>query len=432
MPTNGLPVEYDPYTGNQILSDVSTAPNIMQKLFGAPGVERFQTWPERMARSGLALPADVYEGRTPIESPTGYPGSVPPSSVEMEPRSIPKALGMGNFTVPGATSEIARAQDTSGMAGMGGIGMGNAANATLGVVPVGVAKKLKITASQPNDLLKSIVDNTPAATIDVDGALRINVKRGQHSDQEMAESVRGGVFYLPAGDKNFRHYKGKVDDNTGRAVNNYGGQQIVEGETAYLNPLIVKGATGGKAPEAAYTQLKGKDAFKKLNDDIGQIAYLPASMKANHQTELVQKFLEKYAPELMNHADYILENSKKGNQLRYALQEAAIASATRNAGHDGIIGYSLGRGQNSGKPFISEIFDVRENRYPSPSGDYSVHPQFLEDTRAATGISAVNQSGRKLTPIEGNPFAELEPKLTPVQHNPFASNLIPVSHVPEF
>lgn len=153
-----LPVEYDPNyqplritvnprdeglalpvsvgnTSDLINSSAPIAPSAIDRLFGTNGQERFQTWPERMVRSGLALPADVYEGRTPIESPTGYPGSLQPSYVtrDIEPTKIPftnyeipsvlNALGVKSLNVPNENSEIARAQDTAGMAGLGGIGM---------------------------------------------------------------------------------------------------------------------------------------------------------------------------------------------------------------------------------------------------------------------------------------------------------------------
>jgi hypothetical protein len=255
---------------------------------------------------------------------------------------------------------------------------------SLGIVPVDIAKKLKFKSGKPNDVLKQAVDNTPAATIDADGHLIVKIGRNQHPDQEMSESVRGGVFYLPEGSKNARHYNG----TTG---NNYGGRQSIEGETAFVNPLVVKGATGGKAPEMAYTQIMGKDAFKALEKEIHDITTAGIYKKESPwmKQELTQKFLEKHAPELVNHADYIIENSAKGNQLRYALQEAAIASAARNAGHDGIVGYSVGRGANKDKPFLSEIFDVRENRYPSPSGDFSVHPELYSDSsKPAAAIQA--------------------------------------------
>lgn len=326
----------------------SVIENIINKLIGANGEERYQLWPEKMVKDAMtAIPT--------ISQPNPYPEGSEENYWYEDQRQkamIPAALNM------------------SALAGTGGLaGTGKGAGVSLGIVPVDIAKKLNFKTGKHPDILGQAVENTPAASIDADGHLVVKLLRSQHPDQEMAESVRGGVFYLPEGSPNARHYNG----TTG---NNYGGVQSIEGETAFKNPLVVKGATGGKAPEAAYQQLLGKDKFKELEKDIHEVTTADIYKKQAPwmKEELAQKFLEKHAPELVNHASYILENSSKGNQLRYALQEAAVASAVRNAGHDGVVGYSVGRGANKGKPFLSEIYDVRENRYPSPSGDYSIHP----------------------------------------------------------
>lgn len=306
--------------------------------------------------AGALLPADGQASLARENLVTGLTGSKGIGSTGM---GIADVTPLG---VPMALQEALRAN--------------NAQDAALAIVPMGVALRgAKPVARGADDILKRAVENTPQASINPDGHLVINLERRQKPEQEMSESVRGGVFYLPKGDKNFRHY----NNGTGQqGANNYGGTQQIVGETAYTNPLVVKGATGGKSPEMAYTQLLGKDAFKELQKDIDS-ANVPSyiyNKEPELRVEQVQKFLEKHAPELSNHAEFIIENSAKGNQLRYALQEAAVASAARKAGHDGIVGYGVKRGENSGKPFITEVFDVRENRYPSPSGEYSVHPQF--------------------------------------------------------
>jgi hypothetical protein len=88
----------------------------------------------------------------------------------------------------------------------------------------------------------------------------------------------------------------------------------------------------------------------------------------------VENFLSKYAPDLTDYASYIIDNSKKGNQLRYALQEAAVAQKARDAGYDAVIGQSKGKKG----PFISEVFDVRESHYPNQYGDFQLNPKFDE------------------------------------------------------
>jgi hypothetical protein len=325
----------------------------VDKLFGINGQPRYQTWPEKMVREAVAAPGNVLASPTPMTSED-----------LIEPAQAISALA-GGGSLPGVM-------------------MNGLEKNALGIVPVAAAKKLKVESRPPSDLLKAVAENTEGASIDADGHLIVNMVRSQHPDQEMSESVRGGVFYLPKGDKNARHYNGTTN-------NNYGGAQAIEGETAFKNPLLVKGATGGKAPESAYNQLMGNNkAYQALDADVQKAAF---SGSKNMREELVSQFLEKHAPEMQDYAGYIIENSSKGNQLRYALQEAAIASAARQAGHDGILGYSELRGANSGKQRISEIYDVRENRYPSPSGEYNVHPQFLSDSAVPSlGIQAIAQS----------------------------------------
>lgn len=68
----------------------SPGTKVGNKLFGTGGEERYQTWPERMVRSGASLPGDVLSGAEPIVDPA-----------------------------TGRTSErvIERAQDTAGLAG---------------------------------------------------------------------------------------------------------------------------------------------------------------------------------------------------------------------------------------------------------------------------------------------------------------------------
>lgn len=217
--------------------------------------------------------------------------------------------------------DIGKALGAASLIGTGGLAAVTAAGVeknALGIIPVPKAKSLNVVQAAPTDILKSAVENTPGAKIDPDGSLIVNVTRNQHPDQEMSESLRTGVFYLPKGSKDARYYTGK-NENLG-----YGGSQKIEGETAYKNPLVVKGATGGKAPEVAYDQLLGKGAYQEMRKDVFQ--YTPYYFKPHEKVESVTKFLEKYAPELTNHVEYIIEHSKKGNQLAYALQEAAVAA----------------------------------------------------------------------------------------------------------
>lgn len=125
--------------------------------------------------------------------------------------------------------------------------------------------------------------------------------------------------------------------------------------------------------------------MKKLNSDVFSAVndkYWMQKEDPELYSERVGNLLSDYEsnPEI---SDYLIRNSSLGNQLRYALQENIIGSAARRAGHDAILGYSMGRGK---RPFLSELFDVRESHYPTPEGGYTLFDQFLPK---ATGGSVV-------------------------------------------
>ena len=321
-----------------------------------------------------------------------------------------------------------------------------------GIISPKVVNQMGMATTLPkDDIFNQAVANTPNARISDEG-LHLNLMRKQKPEQAMTESVRSGVFYLPEGSPSMKHYGG---------AGGYGGTDKITGETLYKNPLFVKGATGGKAPEAAYAQLTDKAQLKALQDDVSKvISTYPDEFKtiidgksidspvaqrilklggkpetfiesmqsnlnskkealkkaskeeilpgvseydvakldldstvkmideaksyigkkiSNRPANLVnvEEFLSKHAPDLSDYASYIIDNSKKGNQLKYALQEAAVAQKVRDAGHDSVIGHS--KGKNG--PFISEIFDVRESHYPDQYGNFELNPKFEEMTR---------------------------------------------------
>ena len=249
-----------------------------------------------------------------------------------------------------------------GEAGLNALGVLPFIPALGGIVSPQVARELKTLRQLPeHPEFAQAVSNTPGAQITDEGLL-MRVARGQKPEQEAMESVRGGVFYLPEGSSNMKHYK-KGD---------YGGQQMIEGETLINNPLFVKGATGGKAPEAAYDQLMGKGAYQKMRQEALQASGvmnlrgggLTEADKAERIARTLQEFgiEEHIAPDM---AWNMLQNSKSGNQLPYAIQEAIVGNAVRNAGHDVVLGYSKGKQG----PFLSEVFDVREPYYPYNTGE---------------------------------------------------------------
>lgn len=228
-------------------------------------------------------------------------------------------------------------------------------NPQAGIVSVGAAKGLATKRALPSDdLFTQAVSGTPGAQITEDGLL-MRLQRNQAPEQSLRPSVRGGVFYLPEGAAQAKHY------STGKSW--YGGAEKITGETLIANPMFVKGATGGKAPEAAYDTLVGKGAYQAMRTDALK-AYGGYGAPASQKVERVGEFLSQYAPELEDQAYNIVQNSKVGNQLAYALQEAAVGSKVRSAGHDAVLGYSKGKAG----PFLSEVFDVREMNYPDKFG----------------------------------------------------------------
>lgn len=301
-----------------------------------------------------------------------YPGLAQPEQPLEAPMFAPDDLigmGFGKAAVTGGAKLGKAYANALGTAlkhqvetGTGIIGK-NVLNPRTSIVPTDVVKSFDMPTTLPNaPEFAEAVANTPHASITPEG-LKINLSRFQKPEQELEESVRTGVFYLPEGSAQVKYYKGK--GTTGGA---YGGSQAISGETLYKNPLLAKGGTGGKAPEEAYRQLVPAETYYGMKTDLAK------TIKAKDKGSEAYMFLEKYAPEIADNAWNIARNSTQGNQFRYALQEAVIANEARKAGHDAILGYSKGR---SGRGhFLSEVFDTRESHYPSPSGEYGLHPEF--------------------------------------------------------
>ncbi len=235
-----------------------------------------------------------------------------------------------------------------------------------GIVPADYARNQPGGVRLPDDeIFRRAVDNTPGAEVTNDGLL-MNLQRWQKPEQEGMESVRTGVFYLPEKSPNATHYRASPN-------NPYGGPQAIEGETLLRQPLVVKGATGGKAPEVAYDIVNGKGALKALDQDVFEVVQAGGyGRNTDAKVTAAEQFLEKHGDDPSVAYD-IVEASQSGNQLRYALRERAIARSVRDAGYDSVVGYSQKR---TGEPFVSEVFDLRESIYPSPSGNFDVHDQF--------------------------------------------------------
>ena len=206
------------------------------------------------------------------------------------------------------------------------------------------------------------VGNTPGAQVTENGLL-IDLVRFQKPEQEGAQAIRTGVFYLPAGSKQVSGYKG--------SNKSYGGTEKFEGQTLIRRPLFVKGATGGKAPEAAYDTLKGKGAYEAMRNDVLNAGRNYAETRAEKAAR-VAVVLEKYGADA-GLANEIVRNSTQGNTLAYAIQENIVAHTVREAGYDAVVGYSKAKGANR----ISEVFDVREQTFPARGMESDIAGQFL-------------------------------------------------------
>jgi hypothetical protein len=230
------------------------------------------------------------------------------------------------------------------------------------IVPYDVAQNINMQTSLPSSPeFATAVQNTEGSEITPEG-LKMSLQRFQKPEQSGDTSVRQGVFYLPKGSANIKHYK--------KSNTSYGGTEEIKGDTLVRNPLFTKGATGGKAPEAAFDMLMGKGATKKLADDIMKVVVVS---NKGMQEEAVANLLDQYGMD-PDDAWHIVSNSSQGNQLRYALQERIIGHHARKAGHDAILGYSKGRGGKG--EFLSELFDLREADYPTKQGGYRLNPEF--------------------------------------------------------
>jgi hypothetical protein len=328
--------------------DYLRSPQRTQQMQGLASLLESTGLPKTIERMSYGEPlTNIGRANVPLLKP-----ETAEAVMTVAPMAGPAARGAGRLV----GSQINRA-----MLGEGGL-LAPITPQPMRIVPPSVVRQMDMPVNLPTSKeFLNAVTQEPSAAITPEGLL-MNVKRQQVPEQSGMESVRTGVFYLPES-QSASVYKGKQG---------YGGSEPIQGSTLYKNPLFVKGATGGKAPESAYDQLLGKGSYQTMRNEALNVAsgYRTPDFE---RVEKTRAFLEKYGgdPDL---ADYIVENSKYGNQLTYALQENAVANAVRNAGHDAVLGYSKGRGDKG--EFFSEVFDVRERSYPTPQGDYELMPQF--------------------------------------------------------
>lgn len=258
----------------------------------------------------------------------------------------------------------------------------------------------------------SAVKGTPGAKLTEDG-LHLQIARYQKPEQGGGVAIRTGVFYMPKGSS-------ALQKNYGTTRNPfYGGPQKLVAEAVFKNPIVSKGSMGGGIPEQAYDDIRGKGATKALETSINNLIGPPGWRTSFHQKPYevklaaVSEWLQKNGGD-PQYAHDIIEHSRQSNQLRYALQEHVIAHAVREAGHDGVIGYT----KQGGGPHFTEIFDVRQGEYPWKNGQvfrpgnfpehYEKHP-VTKPAATLKGtvihIAPTPGGGQVKVPIESEPPA---------------------------
>ncbi len=185
-----------------------------------------------------------------------------------------------------------------------------------GIVSPKVVNQFGMATTLPkDDIFSQAVANTPMARISDEG-LHLNLMRKQKPEQAMTESVRSGVYYLPEGSPSMKHYGGS---------GGYGGTDKITGETLYKNPLFVKGATGGKAPEAAYVQLTDKNQLKTLQDDVSKvISTYPDEFKTLIDGKTIESPVAQRIVKLGGKPEAFIENMQsKLNSQKEVLKKAS-------------------------------------------------------------------------------------------------------------
>lgn len=215
------------------------------------------------------------------------------------------------------------------------------------------------------------------------GRFSIPVTRRQKYAQAGNESVRGGVFYLPSSEKPSRF-------GYSNPATLYGGPQRISGQREFSSPFFVRAATGGAGPERAYSEAFGRKALKSLQDDVRNIVVSRAL--GPEYLQKIDGFIAKYAPEKAsgNFASYLLNSSRQGNQLKYALQELAIGSAIKRRGNDAILSYGFQRGTKA--PKLREVFALNEHKYPTSA--LGLIPNFSLNSRRRTLSEAIKSPER--------------------------------------
>lgn len=210
--------------------------------------------------------------------------------------------------------------------------------------------------------LDEAVRNTPDARFTERG-LELNLFRFQKPEQAGEYSGRGGVFYLA--DENspgVRYYK---QGQRASRQTDYGGTQRVDERVVLERPLVVKAATGGKGPQIAYDTIKGKGAYEEMRGRVLDAVRAPYGKRLQEWEveERVSNILGEFGADT-DLAYTIATTAKTGNQLPYAVQEAIVGAALREAGYDSMVAFTNATAKSPAR--IAEIFDVEMPTFPDP------------------------------------------------------------------
>jgi len=236
---------------------------------------------------------------------------------------------------------------------------------------------------------RKTIEDTPGMRIEPDGTIHARVVRNQKLP-EPEEALRGGIFYAPS--KSFY-------SNTGDAPTAEGGNIEIAGDTIFRNPLFVRDEvihgrdklwdydhshalmreadavaenypypTGyGLDPDQDEKALFDKQKQEWLEEAKPKIASFVESWVHPDDQEDALRILTKNAEKWA--APDITHRPPTGLAFSTPMQERAISSHARAQGYDSIIA-----GERDS--FVTEIMDIRESHYPTPSGGYKLHPRF--------------------------------------------------------
>ena len=236
-------------------------------------------------------------------------------------------------------------------------GFGEGGGGLAGIVSPATARAIQMATRVPRDTrFLQAVENTPGARITDDG-LELELLRYQKPEQAGAQAIREGVFYLPA-----TLPSRSVGSYRGTNASGYGGPDMVRGETLLRAPLAVPGNTGGGVPERAFRELTTDADLARLLAETSSAANAP--LRGGDYYRNIEDFLETWGGNPYV-ATELVDNSRVGNRMRYALQEHVIGNRARREGYDSIVG------TGARKPRFTEVFDLREAAYPVPGA-----PQF--------------------------------------------------------